>query len=69
MLVDRLEQDARSRWVVSAVMASVGGRIDEVPPGLAREQLEAALDEPMAGGRPEGLTEEDWALRVALGVA
>jgi hypothetical protein len=59
LLLEQFEADARAVWAFSD---------GEVTPGKAREQLDEILDEGLRG-RPAGISDEDWQLRVALGVA
>jgi hypothetical protein len=68
LILERVEGDARALYVAAGV-ASVFGASDmeEYAPEHARDLLEERLTS-SATHRPAGISEEEWELRIALGV-
>jgi hypothetical protein len=66
LILERVEGDARAQYVAAAVVGAEG--MEEYTPEHARESLEERLIS-SASRRPVGISEDDWELRVALGVA
>ena len=60
LLLEQFDADARAVWAATE---------GEVSPSKARVQLEEFLDEDPTPTRAAGVSDEDWQLRVALGVA
>ncbi len=58
-----------ARGFLSSAIASGGVDVNQLTDDTVQEAIDAALDEPVQGTRPAGITDEDWALRKALGVA
>jgi hypothetical protein len=69
LILERIEGDARAQYVAAGVASVFGADgMVEYAPEHARERLEERLTS-SASARPVGISEDEWELRVALGVA
>jgi hypothetical protein len=69
LILERVEGDARAEYVAAGVASVFGADgMEEYAPERARELLEERLTSSVSA-RPAGISEDEWELRIALGVA
>lgn len=72
MILEGLESDARAQYVSAGVAVALGAEgLEDYDPEQVRDRLNERLVAPAEAvdSRPAGVSDEDWQLRVALGVA